>query len=166
MVVNNLSAKTGGRPRTVDMRGVVDGIFYILVAGCAWCLLPHDFPKWKTVYHYFRQWRISGDWERIHEQLRKWVRAIEDHHPSPSAAVLDSQSVHALRWLVYPCFINSCDHLVSKTYMTRVEGENTGLRHYLARLKHKTLCYSKCEKMLRASIKLLLYYLHFDTIPL
>jgi putative transposase len=48
------AAKTGGRPRTVDMRGVINGIFYILVAGCAWCLLPHDFAKWKTVYHYFR----------------------------------------------------------------------------------------------------------------
>ena len=68
------AAKSGGRPRTVDMRGVVNGIFYILVAGCpkgyrsayAWCMLPHDFPKWKTVYHYFRQWRIDGDWERIH----------------------------------------------------------------------------------------------------
>ena len=69
-------------------------------------------------------------------------------------------------WLVYPCFINSCDHLVWKTYMTRIEAENTRLRHYLARLKRKTLCYSKCEQMLRASIKLLLHYLHFDTIPL
>ena len=86
-------AKSGGRPRTVDMREVINGIFYILVAGCAWSLLPHDFPKWKTVYHYFRQWRIDGNWERIHEQLRKWVRAIEDRHPSPSAAVLDSQSI-------------------------------------------------------------------------
>jgi putative transposase len=86
-------AKTGGRPRTVDMRAVINAIFYVLVAGCAWSLLPHDLPKWKTVYHYFRQWRINGDWERIHEQLRQWVRAIEDRHPSPSAAVLDSQSV-------------------------------------------------------------------------
>lgn len=86
-------AKSGGRPRTVDMREVVNAILYILMAGCAWSLLPHDFPKWKTVYHYFRQWRIDGDWERIHEQLRQWVRAIEDRHPSPSAAILDSQSV-------------------------------------------------------------------------
>ncbi len=45
------------------------------------------------MYHYFRQWRIDGDWQRIHEQLRQWVRAIEDRHPSPSAAILDSQSV-------------------------------------------------------------------------
>ena len=86
-------AKPGGRPRIIDMREVINGIFYILVAGCAWYLLPHDFPKWKTVYHYFRQWRIDGDWQRIHEQLRQWVRAIEDRHPSPSAAILDSQSV-------------------------------------------------------------------------
>lgn len=49
--------------------------------------------------------------------------------------------------------------------MTRVEGENTRLRHYLARLKRKTLCYSKCENMLRLSIKLLLHYLHYGTVP-
>lgn len=75
------------------MRAVINAIFYVLVAGCAWSLLPHDFPKWKTVYHYFRQWRINDAWERIHEQLRQWVQAIEDRHPSPSAAVLDNQSV-------------------------------------------------------------------------
>ena len=68
-------------------------------------------------------------------------------------------------WLVYPCFINDCDHLVLKTYMTRIEGENTRLRYYLARLKRKTLCYSKSEEMLRLSIRLLLHYLHYDTVP-
>jgi transposase len=47
-------AKTGGRPRTVALRAVINAIFYVLVAGCAWSLLPHDLPKWKTVYHYFR----------------------------------------------------------------------------------------------------------------
>jgi IS1 family transposase len=69
-------------------------------------------------------------------------------------------------WVVYPCFIDDCDHLIRKTYMTRIEGENTRLRHYLARLKRKTLCYSKCEKMLRFSIRLLLDYLHYGTVPL
>jgi transposase len=86
-------AKPGGRPRSVNMRSVVNAIFYILVTGCAWELLPHDFPKYKTVYHYFRQWRIDGDWERIHDKLRQWVRVSEDRMPSPSAAILDSQSV-------------------------------------------------------------------------
>lgn len=85
----------GGRPRSVNMRSVVNAIFYVLVSGCAWSLLPHDLPKWKTVYHYFRQWRINGDWRRIHEHLRQWVRVIEERHPSPSAAIMDSQSVES-----------------------------------------------------------------------
>ncbi len=67
---------------------------------------------------------------------------------------------------VYPMFINDGDSFVSKTYMTRVEGENTRLRHYLARLHRKTLCYSKSENMLKYSIRLLLHYLKFRTICL
>lgn len=67
-------------------------------------------------------------------------------------------------WKVYPGFIEPEDHLVCKTYMTRVEGENTRLRHYLARLHRKTLCYSKSLEMLRHSIRLLLHYLKFQTI--
>ena len=67
-------------------------------------------------------------------------------------------------WKIYPMYIESEDHLVSKTYMTRVEGENTRLRHYLARLHRKTLCYSKFLVFLRYSIRLLLYYLRFDTV--
>jgi IS1 family transposase/transposase-like protein len=66
---------------------------------------------------------------------------------------------------VYPCFVQPEDHLVSKTYMTRVEGENTRLRHYLARLHRKTLCYSKSIEMLKYSIRLLLHYLKFKTVP-
>ena len=66
---------------------------------------------------------------------------------------------------VYPKYIQPEDHLVSKTYMTRVEGENTRLRHYLARLKRKTLCYSKSLTMLKYSIRLLLHYLRFKAVP-
>lgn len=69
-------------------------------------------------------------------------------------------------WKVYPGFIEPEDHLVCKTYMTRVEGENTRLRHYLARLHRKTLCYSKSLEMLSYSVRLLLHYLKFKTIPL
>ena len=68
-------------------------------------------------------------------------------------------------WKVYPMYIQPSDHLVSKTYMTRVEGENTRLRHYLARLHRKTLCYSKSLEMLKHSIRLLLYYLRFKSLP-
>jgi putative transposase len=56
-------------------------------------MLPHDFPKWKTVYHYFRQWRKDGTWEKIHERLRLWVRVSQNREPSPSEAIMDSQSV-------------------------------------------------------------------------
>lgn len=67
---------------------------------------------------------------------------------------------------VYPRLIESTDHLVSKTYMTRVENENSRLRHYLARLHRKTFCYSKSVEMLKLSVRLLLHYLKFKTIPL
>ncbi|MBC5794849.1 IS1 family transposase [Sphaerospermopsis sp. LEGE 00249] len=68
-------------------------------------------------------------------------------------------------WKVYPSFIQPEDHIVSKTYMTRVEGENTRLRHYLARLHRKTLCYSKSVDMLKYSVRLLLHYLKYNQIP-
>ncbi len=69
-------------------------------------------------------------------------------------------------YAVYPQFIDELDHIVSKAYLTRVEGENTRLRHYLARLHRKTLCYSKSVEMLRISIRFLLYYLKHRTVPL
>ena len=69
-------------------------------------------------------------------------------------------------YAVYKRFIDAMEHVVSKTYMTRVEGENTRLRHYLARLKRKTLCYSKSEEMLMLSVRLLLHYLRYRSLPL
>lgn len=68
-------------------------------------------------------------------------------------------------YAVYPCFIDDLEHLVSKTCMTRVEGENSRLRHYLARLHRKTFCYSKSLEMLKLSIRLLLHYLKYGTVP-
>ncbi|MBN3938931.1 IS5 family transposase [Nostoc sp. NMS9] len=85
--------KSGGRKRSVDMQAIVNAILYILCAGCAWRMLPNDFPKWKTVYHYFRQWRQNGTWQQIHERLRLWVRVSQNREPSPSEAIMDSQSV-------------------------------------------------------------------------
>lgn len=86
-------AKAMGRPRSVDLRMVINAIFYITAAGCAWRLLPKDFPKWKTVYHYFRAWRLDGTWEAIHSQFVKWERVAQGHDPAPSAGSMDSQSV-------------------------------------------------------------------------
>lgn len=83
----------GCRPRCVDLRAVISAIFYILCAGCAWRMLPHDFPKWQTVYYYFRKWRMDGTWEQINHKLQQWVRVCEGREPNQSAAVVDCQSV-------------------------------------------------------------------------
>ncbi len=85
--------KPGGRPREVEMWEILNAIFYILCEGCRWRALPGDFPKWQTVYTYFRNWRINGTWVKIHDHLREWVRIEQERHPSPSEAVIDSQSV-------------------------------------------------------------------------
>ncbi len=54
-----------GRPRVHTTREILDAVFYVLKSGCAWRLLPYEFPPWETVYHYFRRWRIDGTWERL-----------------------------------------------------------------------------------------------------
>ncbi len=87
------AAKATGRPRTVDLIAVVQAIFYVLTSGCAWCLLPKDYPPYSTVYYYFRQWRDDGTWKRIHDHLVQWVGVSEGRCSTPSAASLDSQSV-------------------------------------------------------------------------
>jgi putative transposase len=68
-------------------------MLYWLRAGCAWRLLPHDLPPWQTVYHYFRCWRLEGRWERIVRMLRARERVRQGRRPTPTAAILDSQSV-------------------------------------------------------------------------
>jgi putative transposase len=83
----------GGRPRTTDLREVVNAILYVLRTGCAWDLLPHDFPPPGTVYDYFSRWRRAGTIARIHEALRPLARQAAEHDAEPSAACLDSQSV-------------------------------------------------------------------------
>jgi transposase len=85
--------KPGGRPAHHTRREIVDGILYVLRSGEAWRLLPHDFPPWQTVYHYFRRWRQEGIWETAHTTLRERARRHAGREPTPSAAILDSQSV-------------------------------------------------------------------------
>jgi transposase len=85
--------KATGRPKLHSTREILNAIFYIVRGGCAWRLLPHDFPPWKTVFHYFRSWRLDGTWERMHSALRKRVRVRLKRNPQPSAAIVDSQSV-------------------------------------------------------------------------
>jgi putative transposase len=85
--------KPGGRPCRWERREIVDAILYVLHSGGIWRLLPHDFPPWQTVYHYFRLWRRAGTWERVHTHLREQARRRAGRETSPSAAILDSQSV-------------------------------------------------------------------------
>lgn len=82
-----------GKKREVDMREVVNAIFYILRAGCSWRMMPHDFPAWQTVYSYFHRWQRKGIWQKINSRLRSQLRELEGRHPEPSAGIIDSQTV-------------------------------------------------------------------------
>jgi putative transposase len=84
---------SGGRPADHRRREIVNAIFYVLRTGCQWRFLPHDLPPWKTVYTYFRNWRLDGTWQRLNDRLRRKVRRAAGHHPQASAAILDSQTV-------------------------------------------------------------------------
>ncbi len=86
-------AVPGGRPRKAEKREVVEAILYFLRAGCAWRLLPHDFPPWQTVYYHFRRWEREGVWARLHHTLVMADRERDGREASPSAAILDSQTV-------------------------------------------------------------------------
>jgi putative transposase len=81
-----------GRPRVHSLREILNAIFYLLKSGCPWRLLPCDFPPWKTVYHWFRKWRIEGTFERLNAVLREHLRRRLRRSPQPSAGIVDSQS--------------------------------------------------------------------------
>jgi putative transposase len=83
----------GGRPPRHPRREIVNAILYVLRTGCQWRALPHDLPPWGTVWWYIRQWREAGVWERINTTLREQARVRAGREPTPSAAMLDSQSV-------------------------------------------------------------------------
>ena len=86
-------ALPGGRPREADMREVTNAILYLVRNGCTWRALPHDFPRWKTVYNYFAAWSQDGTWDRLLGSLRQRERVRQGREPTPSAGCLDSQSV-------------------------------------------------------------------------
>lgn len=81
------------RPRKHSYREILNGIFYKLRNGCNWRDLPHDLPPWPTVHDYYRKWRIEGRWQRIHDALVHQERCREGREETPSAGVIDSQSV-------------------------------------------------------------------------
>jgi len=87
------SSPRGGHPRTVDMREVLNTLFYLNRSGCQWDMLPHDLLPKSTVYDYFAQWRDDGTWAKMVKALRERTRAAAGREPTPSAACIDSQSV-------------------------------------------------------------------------
>src|ERR671916_3121166 len=84
---------TWGRPREVDLRAIVDAIFYLVRTGCQWRYLPNDFPHPSNVRYYFYKWRDDGTWQELNDHLRKQVRVQAGRDPEPTAAIIDSQSV-------------------------------------------------------------------------
>ena len=87
------ASKYGGRPRTVDVREIINTILYLNRTGCQWDMLPHDLLPKSTVYEYFAQWRDDGTWAKFVDALRVEVRTQEGREATPSAMCIDSQSV-------------------------------------------------------------------------
>ncbi|MCG3212386.1 MAG: IS5 family transposase ISMac15 [Anaerolineae bacterium] len=85
--------KSQGRPRSLDVRQVINAILYIVVGGIQWRMLPKEYPKWQSVYYYFRLWRDDGTWQRLHDTLRAEVRRQDGRHKHPMVGSLDSQTV-------------------------------------------------------------------------
>jgi putative transposase len=77
----------------IPRRELVNGILYVLRTGCSWRQMPHDLPNGKTVYHYFRRWKLAGIWEPALRRLRQETRTQMGRDPEPSAAIIDSQSI-------------------------------------------------------------------------
>ncbi len=86
-------AEPGGRPRKATTRELVNAVLYFMRAGMAWRLLPHDLPPWQTIYYYLRRWQREGVWDRVHHTLVMTDRERAGREASPTAAILDSQSV-------------------------------------------------------------------------
>jgi len=82
-----------GADRWVDMRKIVNGVFYLNRTGCQWRMPPKEYEHWNTTFGYYNRWRKDGAWQRIHDALREEVRRRDGREPTPSAAIIDSQSV-------------------------------------------------------------------------
>jgi putative transposase len=94
LLAPHVAQKEGsGKNRTVDIREVLNAIFYRTRTGCQWRMLPSDFPAWYHVWYYYRTWRDDGTWEHINTLLRREVRTKAGRDPEPSVGIIDSQSV-------------------------------------------------------------------------
>ncbi len=83
----------GGRPRTHSLREIVNALLYVLRGGISWRAIPHDLPPWESVYDHYRRWKRDGTLERVHDALRQELRLASGREATPSAVIIDSQSV-------------------------------------------------------------------------
>jgi putative transposase len=88
--------KWRGRPRVHSPSEILNAVFYVLKSGCQWRTLPREFPPWKTVFHYFREWRLDGTWERLNRTIGERLRVRLGPDPQPSASIVDSQSAKTM----------------------------------------------------------------------
>jgi transposase len=94
IIARHVAQKDGsGKKRTVNIREILNAIFYRVKTGCQWRMLPTDFPAWNHVWYYYRTWRNDGTWDRINTLIRREVRSKAGRDPEPSVAIIDSQSV-------------------------------------------------------------------------
>jgi putative transposase len=94
IIAPHVAQKDGsGKKRTVNIREVLNAIFYRVRTGCQWRMLPKEFPPWNHVWYYYRTWRNDGTWDRINTLLRQQTRTAAGRNPEPSVAIIDSQSV-------------------------------------------------------------------------
>ena len=94
-IIENLLPAPAKKGRSLGwyLRDIVNAIFYITRSGCAWRMLPKDYPPWQTVYYHFNKWKKTGAWEKVHDRLRIITREKEGRDSNPSAAIIDSQSI-------------------------------------------------------------------------
>ncbi len=92
-IFDKLEPYTTGRPRTTDLREILNAIFYLNKTGCPWRYLPHDYPSYKLVNYYYNKWTDNGTLEKVNTALRQHLREKKDRNPDPTGAIIDSQSV-------------------------------------------------------------------------
>jgi len=92
-IIETLNPYKTGRPRNVDLRGILNAIFYLNKTGCQWRYLPRDYPRYTLVSYYYQKWVDNGTWEKINQAIRQHLREKRGRNQEPSAAIIDSQSV-------------------------------------------------------------------------